>query len=69
MNLENELELEHTRRKLRMLEEEYQAALTEPFPNEDVRALTLQSLKKLINQLKEEIARYESRAAVGSRGR
>jgi hypothetical protein len=60
MNLRNQRELEVTREKLRMLEEEQVAARNRPFPNEHVRELTLRSLKKLINQLKEEIIRYES---------
>jgi hypothetical protein len=61
MNLESERELEVTREKLRMLEEEYEAARTRPCPNAHVRELTLHSLKRLANQLKEEIARFECR--------
>jgi len=63
MNLRNQRELEVTREKLRMLEEEYEAARDRPFPNEHVRELTLRSLKKLINQLKEEIVRCEAHLA------
>jgi hypothetical protein len=42
-----------------MLEEPYRAAQTEPSANEHVRTLTARSLKKLINQLEQEIARNE----------
>ena len=53
-------ELENTRKKLQMLEEQYEAARQESDRDEYVRDLELQSLKGLINQLKEEIARFEA---------
>jgi len=62
MRLQSKRELEVTRQKLRMLEEQYQAARTRSGTDEHVRELTLRSLKKLINQLKEEIARFERHA-------
>jgi hypothetical protein len=40
----------------------------EPVVNPQARDLTKRSLKKLVNQLKEEIARFESRAASPSDG-
>jgi len=52
MNLQSERELEVTREKLRILEEEYEAARQEPAPDEYIRDVELQSLKGLINQLK-----------------
>ena len=55
-------ELENTRKKLQMLEEQYETSRREPDRDEHVRDLELQSLKGLINQLKEEIARFECRA-------
>ena len=61
MNLQSVHEVENTRRKLRELETEYEAAMKRPIANEQVREATLNSLKRLINQLKEEIARYEAR--------
>jgi len=66
MNLQSRQELEVTRNKLRMLEEQYEATQKTPGADEHVRELTLQSLRKLINQLKEEIVRYESRMSVQS---
>ena len=63
MNLRSQREVEVTREKLRGLEEEYEAARTRPGTSEHVRELTLRSLKKLINQLKEELVRSESHAA------
>jgi flagellar biosynthesis chaperone FliJ len=56
-------ELENTRKKLQMLEQQYEAARQESDRDEYVRDLELQSLKGLINQLKEEIARFEARIA------
>lgn len=60
MNLQSVRELNITRRKLRELEEEYAAAGGRPIKNPHVREATLTSLKRLINQLKEEITRYEA---------
>ena len=69
MNLQSQRELEVTRNKLKMLEEQYEATQNKPDVDEHVRELTLQSLKKLINQLKEEIVRSESRMNAQSKGR
>ncbi len=67
MNLQSQRELEVTRNKLKMLEEQYEATRNKPDVDEHVRELMLQSLKKLINQLKEEIVRSESRMNVQSK--
>jgi hypothetical protein len=61
MNLRNYQELAVTKEKLRELEEWYDKRVLEPVQDAHVRELTLQSLKKMINQLKEEIVRFESR--------
>ena len=61
MTLKNDIELANTREKLRELEERYQARCQETPANPRVHELTLQSLKRAINQLKEEIARYVAR--------
>ncbi len=61
MTLSNDIELANTRGKLRELEARYEARRQETPANPHVHELTLQSLKRLINQLKEEIARYEAR--------
>jgi hypothetical protein len=55
-------ELRVTREKLSWLEKEYEAAKLRPSENPEVREWTLRSLKQTINQLKEEIVRFESRA-------
>ncbi len=68
MTLESDRELEAARRKLRLLEERYEAQRRETGGNEHVRDLSMRSLKRLINQLKEEIARFESRRSVRSGG-
>ena len=64
MNLGSETELVNTCRKLRMLEDDYEARSAETGGDEELREMTLESLKRLINQLKDEIARYEARHAV-----
>ena len=56
-------ELENSREKLRILEKEYEAAGQELGDNEEAKEAELQSLRGLINQFKEEIARYEARLA------
>ncbi len=60
MSLQTADEPENTRAKLRMLEDQYESTLHRPTENPLVRQLTLRSLGRLINQLKEEIARYEA---------
>lgn len=61
MTLKNDIELANTRKKLRELEERYTARCQETPADPHVHELTLQSLKRTINQLQEEIARYETR--------
>jgi DNA-binding transcriptional regulator YbjK len=68
MNLQSRRELEATREKLRLLEERYEAHKREPAGDEHVRELSMRSLKQLINQLKEEIARFESRSSLRANG-
>jgi hypothetical protein len=64
MSIESRKQLEATRQKLAWLEGEYASAKLQPAENAHVQELTLRSLKRMINQMKEEIARFES--AVGS---
>jgi hypothetical protein len=68
MNIQSTLQLENTRTKLQMLEERLQQLEAEPVANARTREFTRRSLKKLVNQLKEEITRFEPRVASGSRG-
>ena len=60
MSIENRRQLESTRRKLQELEELYVRTQQGPATGEHVRELTLRSLKKRINQFKEEITRFEA---------
>jgi hypothetical protein len=68
MSLQSLRELEATREKLRLLEERYNASKDEQGGDEHVRELSRRSLKRLINQLKEEIARFESRSSLRTNG-
>jgi len=61
MTLKNDIELANTRAKLARLEARHDCLGNRTNGDEHVRDLTLQSLKRFINQFKEEIARYESR--------
>jgi hypothetical protein len=61
MMLDNETELLNTRAKLRELQERYEALRVDLSEDSRVRRLTMISLKRLINQLTEEITRFESR--------
>ena len=60
MTLQSQGELEATREKLKLLQQRYDATRDESPDGAHVQELTLRSLKQLINQLKEEIARFES---------
>ena len=64
MDLRDERELANTREKLRRLEARYEAHCTETGGDEELREITMESLMRTINQLKEEIARYEARHPV-----
>ena len=63
MTIENRRQLENTRAKLQDLEQLYVKTQQDPATSEHVRELTLRSLKKRINQFKEEIARFEARVS------
>jgi hypothetical protein len=59
MSLANDLELANTREKLARLEQRYEALRHDSTEEPHVREVTMRSLKRYINQFKEEIARYE----------
>jgi hypothetical protein len=61
MELKDEREAEVTREKLRSLGARYQAVSEDPGDDAHIQELTLRSLKRMIDQMKEELARYESR--------
>ena len=61
MELRNQRELDNTRAKLLRMERLYKTAELDKEGDEDIREAELQSIKRFINQLKEEIARYECR--------
>ena len=60
MRLLSDVELANTRRKLDELEALYAAREGETGGDEELRDMTMQSLMRLINQLKEEITRSEA---------
>jgi hypothetical protein len=60
MSLQSKRQLENTRSKLKLLEDRLRDLDGEPVTNARTRELTRQSLKKLVNQLKEEIVRFEA---------
>jgi len=68
MTLRSQRELEITREKLRMLEERLEESRREHDVNEHVQELSQRSLKRLINQLKEEIAWFEAHQSVTTKG-
>ncbi len=63
MTMKSPRELENTRKKLQELEQQYEAARQESHGNEYARDLELRSLKGLINQFKEDIARFVAHTA------
>ena len=68
MTLESRRELEVTREKLRGLEQLYAATQATGTEKSYARTLTLRSLRRTINQLKEEIARFEARSTSAAPG-
>ena len=61
MNIQSKRELEVTRKKLHGLEELYEKTRLASSANDYAAQLTLRSLRRTVNQLKEEIARFEAR--------
>ena len=59
VKLTSQQQLETTQRKLSELEQLYATRQREPVVNKVTRELTLRSLKRAINKLKEEIVRYQ----------
>ena len=59
MSPRNDIELANTAAKLARLEARYEELRGETGGDEHVRELTMHSLKRYINQFKEEIARYQ----------
>lgn len=62
MSIQSARELESTRKNLKMLESRIRELDSEPISNPHTRELTKRSLKKLVNQLKEE-SRVSRRAS------
>ena len=67
MTLRNDRELANTRAKLHMLEEMYRDTTHDLTEDAHVRELSQQSIKRLINQLKEEITLFEVHQTAGGR--
>jgi outer membrane protein TolC len=63
MTLRDQTELKNTRAKLARMEARYESLRNEMSEDEELREATLNSLKRYINQFKEEIARYEAHHA------
>jgi hypothetical protein len=61
MSLANDTELANTRAKLARLEKLYHTVRADVTGDVNVREVSLRSLKRTINQFREEIARYQSR--------
>ncbi len=68
MSIQNRRQLANTQKKLLILEERCRTLETATGSgiNSPTREITMRSLKRLIKQMKEEIARFESRASVKS---
>ena len=64
MSLQSQAEVANTLTKLARLEARYEALRNDTEGNQRVRELSMTSLKRLINQFKEEIVRYEAQQAV-----
>jgi hypothetical protein len=64
--IENTAQLENTRIKIREMEDQYAKTAKGSAESEYVRTLTMRSLRKRINQFKEEVARYEAHAGTSS---
>ena len=68
MSIESRRELEVTRGKLKLLEDRLAALQQEPEENRRAQEWSVRSLTQAINQMKEEMARFESRASGAAGG-
>jgi hypothetical protein len=68
MRVLNDVELTNTRRKLGELEALYEQEKRDIGDDEELREITMESLMRLINQLKEEISRSEVHQLSGRHG-
>jgi hypothetical protein len=66
MTIQTKQQLLNSKEKLRQLEEHYQRRKDEPTDNDYARQVSLRSLRRLMNQLKEEIIRFEAHHKVSS---
>ena len=64
MELKSQREVANTRAKLARLEARYEALRNDPAADARIRQLSMISLKRLINQFKEEIARFAAHQPV-----
>ncbi len=62
MTLGSVREAESTRKKLRLLEQQVANLKKQPNAGQHANQLTIQSITRLINQLKEELTRFESKS-------
>jgi hypothetical protein len=67
VSLQSKRQLENTRAKLKLREDRLRDLDGEPVASVRTRELTRQSLKKLVNQLKEEIVRFEAHQVAASK--
>ena len=65
MRLTSRFQFDNTRAKLARLEEHYEAALQRDMENAELKQLTLYSLRQMINQMKEEMIRFECDVKAG----
>jgi ribosomal protein L29 len=65
MKLANQQQAANTRVKLAALEVHYEKAFLREMHNEELKQLTLFSLRQMINQLKEELIRFECDVKAG----
>ena len=63
MTLKNQQEVRATLEKIRLLEARYASLQQAPAADPHVRELSLCSLKRTVNQMREEVVRFETRVA------
>jgi hypothetical protein len=69
MKLENWRQVENTRKKLRLLQEQYEEIQQTGAEDQRLRDLTLRSMKTFMNQLQEEIMVVECHASAQAKDR
>ena len=63
MDLTSQADVEATQEKIRVLQDRYVSLRSQPTDEAHLRELTLRSLKRVMNEMQEDVVRFQSRVS------